>query len=169
MPDFRAAEKTFQLITQVTGRAGRGEKPGEVIIQTMRPDHYAILYAQRHEYELLFQKEMELRKSPAFPPFVRLVGLRIEGRVEQEVQNTALAAGRFLRAYVQKQKSAVAVLGPAPAPLDRIKDRYRWQLLLKGKSSDELHCIIHRLEELKGELVQGGCRIKIDVDPENMM
>lgn len=169
MPDFRAAEKTFQLITQVTGRAGRGEKPGEVIIQTMRPDHYAILYAQQHQYELLYQQEMRLRRSPAFPPYVRLVAVRIEGRVEQEVQKTALMTGRFLRAGVEKQKTGLAVLGPAPAPLDRIKDRYRWQLLLKGQNSEELKEMTIQLEKEKADLVSGGCRLIIDVDPENMM
>lgn len=169
MPDFRAAEKTFQLITQVTGRAGRGKKSGEVIIQTMRPDHYAILYAQQHQYELLYQQEMQLRRSPAFPPHVRLVAVRIEGRVEQEVQKTAIMTGRFLRAGAEKYNTGLVVLGPAPAPLDKIKDRYRWQLLLKGKNSDELHDMVVHLDKEKADLLSGGCRLIIDVDPENMM
>ncbi|WP_457576508.1 replication restart helicase PriA [Desulfomarina sp.] len=169
MPDFRAAEKTFQLITQVTGRAGRGEKSGEVIIQTMRPDHYAILYAQQHQYDLLYQQEMRLRRSPAFPPHVRLVAVRIEGKVEQEVQKTALMIGRFLRATIENKKTGLAVLGPAPAPLDKIKGRYRWQLLIKGRNSDGLHDVVIRLEKEKTGLVTGDCRLIIDVDPENMM
>jgi len=97
MPDFRAAEKTFQLITQVTGRAGRGEKPGEVIIQTLRPDHYAIVYAQKHQYQKMYEHEMQSRFSPLFPPYVRLTVIRIQGRVERDVRENALKTSRFLR------------------------------------------------------------------------
>lgn len=168
MPDFRAAEKTFQLITQVTGRAGRGEKPGEVIIQTLRPEHYAIVYAQRHQYQKMFDHEMQSRFSPSFPPYVRLTAIRIQGRVEQDVRENALKTGRFLRKCVALQKYAVTVLGPAPSPLDKIKDNYRWQVLLKG-SSDELGQLCIYLESQKTALTVRQCKVIIDVDPENMM
>ncbi len=168
MPDFRAAEKTFQLITQVTGRAGRGEFPGEVIIQTLRPEHYAIVYAKNHQYRQMYEHEMRLRASPAFPPYVRLTAVRMQGKVERDVQNSALKIGRFLRKCVARQKKSVAVLGPAPSPLDKIKDNYRWQILLKG-SSDELSEICVSLDLHKSVLAGRQCKVILDVDPENMM
>ncbi len=168
MPDFRAAEKTFQLITQVTGRAGRGELPGEVIIQTLRPEHYAIVYAKKHQYKEMFEHEMRLRSSPSFPPYVRLTAIHIQGRVERDVQSSAVKTGRFLRKCVAMQKHAVTVLGPAPSPLDKIKDKYRWQVLLKG-ASDQLNEICVILDSQRSAVVVRQCKVIIDVDPENMM
>jgi len=169
MPDFRAAERTFQLITQVIGRAGRGDTAGDVIIQTMRPDHYAIVYSRNHQYTQLFEHEMRLRKRPAFPPYVRLTALRIQGKVEDEVRKTTLALARFCRKYVIKKGFAVEILGPAPSPLDKIKDRYRWQILLKGESTNELHGICTVVKEQRTVLIKKTCALAIDVDPENMM
>ena len=169
MPDFRAAEKTFQLLTQVTGRAGRGEEPGEVIIQTMRPNHYAIVYARHHAYRKMYDHEMRLRKHPVFPPFVRLTFLRVGGRVETDVQATALTIARFCRKIVEKEKYRIEVLGPAPSPLDKIKDNYRWQVLLKGVDTDELHALCSALGSERKTLVKRDCDLVIDVDPENMM
>lgn len=169
MPDFRAAEKTFQLLTQVTGRAGRGEEPGEVIIQTMRPSHYAIVYARQHEYQKMYDHEMRLRQRPVFPPFVRLTVLRVGGRVENDVQATALTIARFCRQVVEKEKYRIEVLGPAPSPLDKIKDNYRWQVLLKGVDTEELHALCTLLGSQRKALVKRDCELVIDVDPENMM
>ncbi len=169
MPDFRAAERTFQLITQVTGRAGRGKEPGKVIIQTMRPDHYAIEYAKNNQYEKLFDHEMRLRQHPAFPPFVRLTVLRIQGRVEEEVQKTALQVARFCRQLARQEKYTVDILGPAPAPLDKIKDHYRWQVLIRGARPEELHAVCTGLKTQEKTIVKQQCSLSIDVDPENMM
>ncbi|MBW2660034.1 MAG: primosomal protein N', partial [Deltaproteobacteria bacterium] len=169
MPDFRAAEKTFQLITQVTGRAGRGELPGKVIIQTLRPDHYAIVYAQKHQYRQMYEHEMNLRRSPAFPPYVRLTAIRVQGRVEREVQRSSMDVGRFLRRFIAEQKFTIITLGPAPAPLDKIRDNYRWQILIKGSNIDELHSVCVALDRKKKEFVHHLNKVIIDVDPENMM
>jgi len=169
MPDFRAAEKTFQLLTQVTGRAGRGDEPGEVIIQTMRPNHYAIEYARQHQYEKMFNHEIRLRKHPVFPPFVRLTVLRVNGRVENDVQGTTLAIARFCRKFVEQSKYRIEVLGPAPSPLDKIKDKYRWQVLLKGVDTQELHALCVAVRNERNSLIEHQCVITIDVDPENMM
>lgn len=168
MPDFRAAEKTFQLITQVTGRAGRGDMPGEVIIQTLRPAHYAITHAKKHQYMEMYEHEMSLRSSPSFPPYVRLTAIRLEGKVERDVRESALKTGQFLRKCVALEKYTIAVLGPAPSPLDKIKDNYRWQLLLKG-SSEELNKICAGLGLQKIALTVRQCKLIIDVDPDNMM
>ncbi len=169
MPDFRAAERTFQLITQVIGRAGRGDTAGDVIIQTMRPDHYAIVYSRNHQYTQLFEHEMRLRKRPAFPPYVRLTALRIQGKVEEEVRKATLSLALFCRQYVAKKGFAVEVLGPAPSPLDKIKDRYRWQILLKGESTNELHGMCAMVKVQRKVLLKNKCDLAIDVDPENMM
>jgi len=169
MPDFRAAERTFQLITQVIGRAGRGDEPGEVIIQTMRPDHYAIVYSRDHQYGKMFAHEMKLRRYPAFPPYLRLTVLRLQGRVENEVQRTAGRIAGFCRQEVKKENFTIEILGPAPSPLDKIKDNYRWQILLKGKNTDEMHALCTTLKGTRQELIGKECIMAIDVDPENMM
>ena len=143
MPDFRAAERTFQLITQVIGRAGRGDEPGEVIIQTMRPGHYAIVYSRDHQYRKMFDHEMKLRRHPTFPPYLRLTALRLQGRVEKEVQQSTVRLAGFCRQRVKKEKFNIETLGPAPSPLDKIKDNYRWQILLKGRNTDEMHAFVH--------------------------
>jgi primosomal protein N' (replication factor Y) (superfamily II helicase) len=169
MPDFRAAERTFQLLTQVTGRAGRGDTPGEVIIQTLRPDHYSIVYATRHDYEGMFDHELRLRKHPRFPPFVRLAVVRVKGRVERMVQESCAAMARFLRQRVAAEKLAVEILGPAPAPLDKIRDNYRWQLLLKTGDSESLKALGNALRTSRATLLSAGCEFIVDVDPENMM
>jgi primosomal protein N' (replication factor Y) len=151
LPDFRAGERTFQLIAQVTGRAGRGEKPGRVVIQTFQPEHYAIEMARNHDYAGMYAREIELRKALGYPPFSRIVNVKIEATEDKYVQEAA--AG-----------------GPAPAPLTRLRDRYRWQLLIKGKQLEVLHAFLHMLE---GEIATlgktGRAKISMDVDPEYMM
>ncbi len=169
MPDFRAAERTFQLITQVIGRAGRGEHPGEVIIQTMRPDHYAIVYSRDHLYGKMFEHEMRLRQHPAFPPYLRLTALRFQGCVESDVQQAAVRVAKFCRQTVKKEKFRIETLGPAPSPLDKIKDNYRWQILLKGGNTDQMHALCAALTGARQALVGKECTLAIDVDPENMM
>jgi len=171
MPDFRAAERTFQLISQVTGRAGRGDRPGRVIVQTMQPDHYSIVFARNHQYEELYEHELTIRRQPRFPPFVRLIAFLIHGEGESEVRKTAeLVAMRCretIKGMSRISQAALEVLGPAPAPLERLCDRYRWQVLLKGERLDELHQVCAGIAEMAK--AGGDTRISVDVDPENMM
>ncbi len=169
MPDFRAAERTFQLITQVIGRAGRGDEPGEVIIQTMRPDHYAIVYSRDHQYGKMFAHEMRLRQHPAFPPYLRLTALRLQGKVENDVQQSAVRLAKFCRHSAKKENLQIETLGPAPSPLDKIKDNYRWQILLKGKDTDQMHTLCTAINNARQDLIGRQCILSIDVDPENMM
>ena len=169
MPDYKAAERTYQLITQVTGRAGRGEFPGEVIIQTLRPEHYAIQYAKKHQYLEFFEHEMKLREHPAFPPFVRLVLLRVQGKVENKVQQSTMGLTRFCRACIKTNEIKIEVLGPAPSPLDKVRDNYRWQILLKGISTTELHDLCAAVRLSQKNILMPQCTLAIDVDPENMM
>ena len=173
MPDFRAGERTFQLISQVTGRAGRGKSPGRVIVQTMQPDHYSILFSKNHQYEKLYEHELKIRRLPRFPPFVRLVAFLINGEAESEVrktaENVAMRCREIIKELEKVSRSTLEVLGPAPAPLQRLCDRYRWQVLLKGGRTEELHRVCDAVVEMARACAGGDVRISVDVDPENMM
>jgi primosomal protein N' (replication factor Y) len=168
LPDFRAGERTFQLISQVTGRAGRGEKSGRVIIQTFQPEHYSIEMARNHDYTGMYTREIELRESLGYPPFSRLANVKIEGTENTFVQDAAARLADLARKL--QSSSDLEVLGPAPAPLTRLRDKYRWQLLIKGRKLDRLHYLLHKLEGEISSLSKGGkIKISIDVDPEYMM
>ena len=168
LPDFRAGERTFQLISQVTGRAGRGEKPGRVIVQTFQPEHYSIRMAQNHDYSGMYNREIELRKSLGYPPFSRIINIKIEGKLEENVRDAAARLATLARKF--QNRSEPEILGPAPAPLTRIRDRYRWQILLKGEKIDFLHGFLNNLTgEIPGLTKGGKVKISFDVDPEYMM
>ena len=168
MPDFKAGERTFQLISQVTGRAGRGDKPGQVIIQTHQPDHYSITNAQKHDYNGFYSRELQLRQALQFPPFSRLINLRFAGEKEEEVRSAATLAARQAREKADACK--ITVLGPAASPLARIRDKYRWQLLLKGADSGSLHALCDDLASQPGpQLRAAKVTMIMDVDPESML
>jgi primosomal protein N' (replication factor Y) len=167
MPDFRASERTFQLLAQVTGRAGRGEHPGRVIIQTYHPGHYSVLHARDHDYSRFYEQEIALRRELKYPPFSRLVNIRLTAKDEKQVEKCAKAVGVFLRN--QAGSGGVEVLGPAPAPLVRIKDRTRWQVLVKSSRVALLHELCRKLKQEFGKTCSGRVKLTIDVDPENMM
>ena len=168
LPDFRAGERTFQLISQVTGRAGRGEKPGRVIIQTFQPEHHSIKMAQSHDYSGMYARETDLRKNLGYPPFSRIINIKIEGREEKNVQDIANRLATLARKF--QKSSQPEILGPAPAPITRLRDRYRWQILLKGENLQLLHGF---LQSIEGEIASlskvGKVKVSIDVDPEYMM
>ncbi|MBU0481643.1 MAG: primosomal protein N' [Proteobacteria bacterium] len=168
IPDFRSGERTFQLLSQVTGRAGRGEKPGRVIIQTMDPDHYSISTTRVHDYISLYNREMAQREALKFPPFSRLINLRIEGQNEEAVRRTAKNIAMQAR-KLGGRNQPIDVLGPAPAPLSRLHGRHRWQVLLKGSSFKELHALCNALLERSAGLTKTGVKLSVDVDPENML
>jgi primosomal protein N' (replication factor Y) len=168
MPDFRAAEKTYQLLSQVTGRAGRGGRPGRVIIQTMRPNHYAIELAKNHRYEQFYRREITIRERPVFPPYVRLACYRISGENEYEVRKTAEKTAAACRALGQKEAYPLEVLGPASSPLEKIKDKYRWQILLKSSQTAVFHSVGKHISNSRN-LIIGSAHLTLDVDPENMM
>nr|MDJ0622087.1 primosomal protein N' [Desulfocapsaceae bacterium] len=169
MPDFRAAERTYQLLSQVTGRAGRDELQGRVIIQTMLPDHYAIALATQHDYTAFYQQEISLRKKPAFPPFIRLACLRISGQNEFNVRKTSTNIAISCRKLQENEDFYLNVLGPAPSPLGKIKDKYRWQILFKADRVATLHSVWKHVMENSKQLVLGRSECRFDLDPENMM
>jgi len=168
LPDFRAAERTVQLLLQVAGRAGRGKEPGKVIIQTFVPDHYAFQFVTTHDYEGFFASEIEFRRALNYPPFSRLVQLRFEGPNLQEVEEKARSVGFNLRKHQQDAKGVeqIEILGPAPAPIEKLRNRYRWQILLKGKKGPHLFKLANQARSLNP---RGKVRLLVDVDPYNML
>ncbi len=164
LPDFRAAERTFQLLAQVAGRAGRGVLGGEVIIQTYVPEHYVIRAAVGHDYIGFVEREMALRRDPPYPPHVRMARLVVSSPVQTEAVEAAEALGQWL---LKNPKKGVAVLGPAPAPIERLHKRYRWHVLLRGGARG----LGHLLHEVSGGFSPPGSdvRISIDRDPVHLM
>ncbi len=129
LADFRAAERTFQLLTQVAGRAGRGEIRGEAIVQTLYPDHYSIQLACRQDYPAFFEQELQFRQAMRYPPAVALVNAVVRGRTPQGAHGRR---GRARRSALRTNGAPFRVLGPAPAPLGRLKGEYRVQFFVKG-------------------------------------
>ena len=171
-PDFRAGERTFQLLSQVAGRAGRGEQPGRVLIQTYNPDHYAVRAATAHDYAGFFQQEQELRKSLGYPPFASLACLRIQGNHPQRTAEGAQEAGSLLRAALArwpKRGREIQILGPAEAPIPKLMGKHRWQVLLKSRSSSLLRHFLAQVDgTLNKKLKSAGAGLIVDVDPYQM-
>jgi primosomal protein N' (replication factor Y) len=166
LPDFRSAERSFQLLAQVAGRAGRGPKGGRVLVQTRHPMHHALTRAAEHDAEGFLQTERELRDVPPYPPAVSLVNLICSGPAEREVSQRAAALADWCSALIEKHQLPIAVLGPAPCPLARIKERWRWHVLLKGPS-DSLGRVVRYGARRLGQ--RGKVRLVIDRDPISML
>lgn len=164
-PDFRAAERTAQLLTQVAGRAGRGEKPGRVLVQTFAPEAPSIAALTEHDYAGFAEDELPERKALGYPPFGRLCLIRIDGEKEAEAGRVATILARQIK---EARIEGLSLLGPAPAPLERLRGRYRFQVLLKaqrpstiGQALRAMHGAVHR--------VPAAVRVSVDVDPVDML
>jgi primosomal protein N' (replication factor Y) len=166
LPDFRATERTFQLLTQVSGRAGRGDVEGEVIVQTFTPFHPSIQFARHHDFEGFYEQEAEFRRQLQYPPFVRLALLTLKARSEDKV--------RFCADYLRKQleteelrATVTSVSGPAPAPLLRLGGFFRYQLLLRTRTMSRLAPL---LAELQGnQKLPHGVKLTVNVDPVSFL
>ena len=169
LPDFRASERTFQLLSQVAGRAGRGRRPGEVLVQTARPSHFAIQRALVHDYEGFAERELADREEPGYPPHLRLANLVISGRDDESVEGAALALGDWLEGLVaaRPELAATRLLGPAPCPIDRLRGRWRWHLLIKQPDAGSLGAILRFTSSHAP--VPSGVRLEIDRDPESLL
>ena len=176
LPDFRASERTFQLLTQVAGRAGRADLPGEVIIQTFRPDHFAVQCARTHDYAGFYKREALARERMGYPPYRRLARLRFESKDK----HLAAKAGEWTASYLRRHGapaagraadgSGVEYLGPAPAPLVRIRGVWRYHMILKAKGSKRLGEAVNSLTaEFDGQAAFSSVRLAVDVDPMNLM
>ncbi len=172
-PDFRSGARTFQLLAQVAGRAGRGEKPGNVILQTYNPDHFSITAACRQDFRSFYAREIEFRKELHYPPFARFIQLRISGKKQAKVRDRAQVLGGQCRRLIARDPTytrSVEVLGPIEAPMTRIAGQYRWQLLLKSGSVAALHGLVQTLQSENPKLFsQPAVRVAVDVDPISMM
>jgi len=169
LPDFRAAERTFQLLAQVAGRAGRGDEPGEVLVQTARPHHPALRAALTHDYEAFAVSELADRDAPGYPPHRRLANLILSGPAEERVAETADQLAEAVREVaVRNSLVDVDVVGPAPCPIDRIRGRWRWHFLVKSDRPASLGSLIRYLARHHGQ-PGGGLRLEIDRDPEALL
>jgi primosomal protein N' (replication factor Y) len=166
-PDFRSSERTFQLLTQVAGRAGRGEVFGEAVIQTFNPDHYSILRAKDHDYFGFYQEEIQFRKALEYPPFSRFINFRLVGNSEKSTKAVAEEMGRIGQSLLKKRYGkGVDILGPSSAPFAKMRGKYRWQMLAKGKSPQWLHQFAKELASRMEVQIKGkGVHLDIDVDP----
>lgn len=166
LPDFRAAERTFQLITQVAGRAGRGIRAGQVIVQTRQPGHHALVRASAHDVLGFLADELAVREVPAYPPRCALLNLVVSGVEEPVVSGRAAALADWCQALSERHGLELAVLGPAPAPIARLKERWRWHVLLKGSAA-----AIGKATRALGPRVSrmADVRIALDRDPTTVL
>jgi primosomal protein N' (replication factor Y) len=167
LPELRSAERCFQLISQAAGRAGRGVHPGQVIIQTFLPEHYAIQKAKDHDFVGFYQQEIAFRDALRYPPVARMVNIWVSSRNPHEAERGMQRLAKKGQQVLKRLREEVEMLGPSPAPLYQIKGSYRWQLLIKGEKGASLHdlsrALIHEGRGLKG------VRVDVDVDPITML
>lgn len=168
MPDFRAAERVFQVVMQVAGRAGRGDTPGEVVVQTFQPEHYSIRYAAAHDFQRFYKEESVFRRELGYPPYSRLVLLTIKG---VKLDRVEAGAGRVKSVFEAAARgTGVSVMGPAPAPVKRVRGRYRYNVLLRSKSVIRLHRVLDAgLGTIGGRDGIEACTLDVDVDPQSMV
>ena len=172
-PDFRAGERTYQLLAQVSGRAGRGNRPGRVVLQTYNPEHFSIAAAGQQDFIAFYRQEIGYRKALNYPPFSRMIQLKISGRDAMVTENHARLLGDLCRVLKTKDSGyhqSVEIMGPIEASLTRIAGRYRWQVLLKGLNAKFLHQFINQLLfENPSIFANQSVQVTIDVDPFFMM
>jgi len=167
LPDFRAAERTFQLLTQVAGRSGRGEARGRVVIQTYHPEHYSLVCAKAQDYDQFYRREIEFRRSMHYPPFNALINICVHDKEFDRANLTAADLAKELREAARD--SMLRILGPAPAPISRIKGEHRFQILIKARSRTRAR---QTLDTAMTKMLARGANprsISIEVDPVSLM
>jgi len=173
LPDFRSSERTFSILTQVAGRAGRGERRGEVLVQTYVPQHYSIQWAQTHDYKSFYAKEIGFRRVLRFPPFTRAISLIISSKENEAARvqsnNLGTMIRRAIRAVAERDPD-MKILGPAPSPIAKIRDRYRWRLFLRGQKPTIMRAVLSegvaRFEKI---YPKPRVEVVVDVDPQDML
>ena len=165
LPDFRAAERTFQLLTQVAGRAGRGDLPGIVLVQTVNPDHYAVRMAATHDYQAFYEKELNFRRMMHYPPFTAMANLLVRSEKQEEALRLSAELGRLLTPVPENIK----VMGPAEAPVPRLKNEFRYQMLIKSANRKILNQHLRRVREFALSNKWPATALVIDVDPLTLM
>ncbi len=170
-PEYHAGERTFQLLAQVAGRAGRGEAPGRVLIQTYHPEHYVFKTVKAQDYEAFYEPEIAARRELGYPPFTRLALVRLSGREEAHVSRQARHLADALKRAVKQEPalaSRIRVLGPAPAGLVKLKGRFRWQFLIKSYGRPSLQAALQQVRRLWGTLPRARIDLTLDIDPANL-
>ena len=167
LPDYRAAERSFQIITQVAGRAGRGEKEGEVIVQTYTPEHYSLQYAKKYDYEDFYEKEFTIRAMMGYPPFGRLLLINGIGKNEDELKKQMIFLGKKVKEKAE-EFGGLEVLGPTPCIIYKIKENYRWQIIVKGEFSSKFSKSIKDLLYDKANNVYNDIRVSMDINPNSL-
>ncbi len=165
-PDFRATEKTFQLLTQVAGRAGRGDVPGSVILQTRNPEHIAILKTIESDYQGFANYELKLRRETNYPPFCFLVRIIVSNIINEVALNDMVLIRKLSEKVINKQNLKVQILGPAPAYIQKIKNLYRWNMIFKSENRKELNILIAFIH--KYSKINPKSKLIIDIDPQDM-
>ena len=166
LPDFRSSERTFQLLTQVAGRAGRAEKEGHVIIQSYNPKHYAITFAKNQDYEGFYAYEMSIRKQLAYPPYYFTVGLTLSHKIEAEVVKKSYEVLNMIRSGLSDK---VQILGPTPKPIARTHNLYHYQLIIKYRFEEHLQDVLNQILDWTQEKVNKDLRLSIDHEPQSFM
>ncbi|MEW4355257.1 primosomal protein N' [Streptococcus pneumoniae] len=166
LPDFRSSERTFQLLTQVAGRAGRAEKEGQVLIQTYNPQHYAISFAKKQDYEGFYAYEMGIRRNLGYPPYYYTVGITLSHKSEEEVVNKAYQVMDILRSGLSEK---IQILGPTPKPIARTRNLYHYQIIVKYRFEDDLATTLNQVLDFGQEKGQKDLRLMIDQEPQSFM
>lgn len=171
LPDFRSCERTFQLLTQVAGRAGRAAKPGKVMIQSYQPDHPSLLFSKEHNIHGFLENEKNNRKELRYPPFTRIANIKLQGNSEDKIGMAANECLVILKKQIQKLDLGknISILGPAPAPLYKIRGKYRWQILIKASTPACLSRLLSSSLSIISDSLPAACRVAVDVDPINML
>jgi len=165
-PDFRCAERTFHLLSQMSGRPGRGELPGQVLIQTFHPEHYCLKLVAQHDYEGFFEKEIRFRKMMHYPPFTSLANLLVRDRNLDKAAHLISSIGKIVQKLAAGQ---MRLLGPALSPLAKLKSEHRFQLLIKARSRQQLREVLKQSLKLAEKEGLETNKLHIDIDPQNIM
>jgi primosomal protein N' (replication factor Y) len=169
IPDFRASERAFQLLVQVAGRAGRGDTPGRVLVQTYDPDHHAIKYAAKHDVNGFIARELRDRQELSYPPFSRMALVRVDSLDEKEAQESTAILARAARDSARGgELGALTVLGPTPAPIAKVRNRFRFRIMLRSRSRDDLRKATLAIHVAIGQLPRA-VKVAIDVDPVGLL
>ena len=171
--DYRANERTFQILTQVAGRAGRDKLPGKVIIQTYNPDDFSIQCSKKQDYDMFYETEIALRKQLKYPPFCDIIVIGFNSISEKEIIKTSDKVYSYLKEEINNkiniaEEQEYKIFKPMPSPIDKIQNRYRWRIIIKGKMSEELNKILNKCLEKFYDENNKNTRISIDVNPNNM-
>lgn len=169
--DYRAEERTFDIIVQVAGRAGREQEPGNVIVQTYNTENYSIQCAKKQDYDLFYNSEIKIRKQLKYPPFCDIIMIGITGEMEQDVINSSNNIYEFIqREFIKNNVEDIIFIKPLPAPIDKIKNRYRWRIIIKTKVTDNIIEILNKsLSDYYINNKNSRTRVIIDINPMNMM